>query len=150
MRKSGKRVVGRAEKQQNQAYRNEQVRRLLRKVPQRPSLVSDTDNESGKPRKRSESLDELKKENRNFTYFISFSNLQQNDLRVRDEEYKQAEKMGDMERQKNSTLISQLDELTSINTQLTMQFSDAKRKLISLELVSYFLSFHLNPRSTPN
>ena len=63
--------------------------------------------------------------------------FQQNDLKVRDEEHKQLEKMVDMERQKNSSLISQLDELTSINTQLTMQFSDAKRKLISLELVSW-------------
>jgi hypothetical protein len=61
-------------------------------------------------------------------------------LKIKDQEYKQLEKQLDLERQKMTPLLKQLDELSALNTQLTMQNADAKRRLISLELVSSVIS----------
>jgi myosin heavy subunit len=68
-------------------------------------------------------------------YQAQITNLQ-NDIRVRDEERKHVERQCDIERQKAHSLISKLEELTSSNTQLTMQIAEAKRKLVSLELLN--------------
>ncbi len=61
-------------------------------------------------------------------------------MKIKDQEYKQLEKQLDLERQKMTPLLKQLDELSALNTQLTMQNADAKRRLISLELVSSVIS----------
>lgn len=55
------------------------------------------------------------------------------------------EKLFEAERHKTNSLIKQLDELNHLNTQLTMQNSDAKRRLVSLELVKY--KFYSKKRS---
>ncbi len=58
---------------------------------------------------------------------------------VKDQEYKQLEKLYEAERHKTLTLLKQIDDLNTANSQLSMQNSDAKRRLISLDLVSYFI-----------
>lgn len=54
---------------------------------------------------------------------------------MKEQECKHLEKLLEAERHKTHTLMKQLDEINSINSQLTMQNSDAKRRLVSLELV---------------
>ncbi len=65
-------------------------------------------------------------------------------MKIKDQEYKHLEKQLDLERQKITPLLKQLDELSALNTQLTMQNADAKRRLISLELVSSFYSIGMS------
>ena len=60
---------------------------------------------------------------------------------VKDQEYKQLEKLYEAERHKTLTLLKQIDDLNTANSQLSMQNSDAKRRLISLDLVSFFLLY---------
>jgi hypothetical protein len=60
---------------------------------------------------------------------------------VKDQEYKQLEKLYEAERHKTLTLLKQIDDLNAANSQLSMQNSDAKRRLISLDLVSFFSIF---------
>ncbi len=57
-------------------------------------------------------------------------------MKVREQENKQLEKLIDSEREKTNTFIKQLDELNILNAQLSMQNSDYKRRLISLDLLS--------------
>lgn len=59
---------------------------------------------------------------------------------VKDQEYKQLEKLYEAERHKTLTLLKQIDDLNTANSQLSMQNSDAKRRLISLDLVSFFFA----------
>ena len=60
---------------------------------------------------------------------------------VKDQEYKQLEKLYEAERHKTMTLLKQIEELNAANSQLTMQNNDSKRRLISLDLVSLCLPF---------
>ena len=53
---------------------------------------------------------------------------------------KQLEKLIDSERQKTISFIKQIDELNGLNSQITMQNSDFKRRLISLDLVGVNLT----------
>lgn len=60
-------------------------------------------------------------------------------MRIKEQECKQLEKLLETERNKTCSLIRQIDELNSLNTQLTMQNSDAKRRLVSLDLVTLYM-----------
>ena len=59
-----------------------------------------------------------------------------NDLKVRDQEVKQLEKLVDSERLKTSAYIKQLDDVNNLQSQSTMQVAELKRKLVSLDLLS--------------
>jgi hypothetical protein len=57
-------------------------------------------------------------------------------MKNRENDCKQLEKLFDAERNKTSSLIKQVDELNSLNTQLSMQSSESKRRLVSVELLT--------------
>jgi hypothetical protein len=67
-------------------------------------------------------------------------------VKVREQENKQLEKLMDSERQKTISYIKQVDELNNMNSQLTMQNSDYKRRLISLDLVIFIFFYVLKIR----
>ncbi len=67
-------------------------------------------------------------------------------MKVREQENKQLEKLMDSERQKTISYIKQVDELNNMNSQLTMQNSDYKRRLISLDLVIFIFFYVLKIR----
>ncbi len=71
---------------------------------------------------------------------INFS-LKQNNLKLKNEEVKQMEKLVEANQQKTSTLSSQLDEVNMMNSQLALQNTDAKRRIMSIDLVNkkYYL-----------
>ncbi|CAF0705935.1 unnamed protein product [Brachionus calyciflorus] len=75
-----------------------------------------------------------------YEYEIKILNTQinslQNDLKLKEQEFKQMEKLLENERFKTNALIRQVDELKSSNTDLTMQLSDSKRRLVSLDLLT--------------
>lgn len=60
----------------------------------------------------------------------------QNEIKNKDQECKQLEKLFDTERQKTGNLIKQVDELNSLNTKLSMQNSESKRRQVSVELLT--------------
>ncbi|RNA12422.1 peripheral-type benzodiazepine receptor-associated 1-like [Brachionus plicatilis] len=60
----------------------------------------------------------------------------QNDLRLKDQECTQLEKLLESERKKTNSLIQQIDELKTSNTDLSMQVSDSRRRLVSLDLIN--------------
>jgi acetylglutamate synthase len=76
--------------------------------------------------------------------FISFK---QNNLKCKEEECKQLDKIIDSERYKTKSLIDQIDDLHSTNNQLVTQYSEAKRRLVAFDLVNnktkfdFFFSF---------
>lgn len=57
-------------------------------------------------------------------------------MRLKDQEYIQLERLLESERKKTSSLIQQVDELKTSNTDLSMQLSDCKRRLVSLDLIT--------------
>lgn len=56
-------------------------------------------------------------------------------MKIKEQESKQLEKSIESERTKAISLIKQLEELNAINSQLTMQNAEFKRRLVSLDLV---------------
>lgn len=57
-------------------------------------------------------------------------------MRLRDQEYAQIEKLLESEKKKTSSLLHQIDELKTFNSDLSMQLSDSKRRLVSLDLIT--------------
>lgn len=72
-----------------------------------------------------------------FEYFSNSLKLKQNELRVKEQECKHLEKLLEAERMKTQNLMKQIEDLSNLNSQLSMQNTDAKRRLVSLELVKY-------------
>jgi hypothetical protein len=56
-------------------------------------------------------------------------------MKIKEQESKQLEKSIESERTKAISLIKQLEELNAINSQLSMQNAEFKRRLVSLDLV---------------
>lgn len=56
-------------------------------------------------------------------------------MRNKDQECRHLEKLLEAERAKTHSLMKQLEELSGANSHLTMQNSDAKRRLVTLDLV---------------
>ncbi len=63
-------------------------------------------------------------------------------MKIKEQDCKQLEKTIDTERNKALMLVKQLEELNNVNSQLTIQNAEYKRRLVSLDLVS--LSAKLN------
>lgn len=57
-------------------------------------------------------------------------------MRLKDQEYIQIEKLLESEKRKTSSLLHQIDELKTSNSDLSMQLSDLKRRLVSLDLIT--------------
>lgn len=57
-------------------------------------------------------------------------------MKIKEQECRHLEKTIENERLKALNLVKQLEELNTINSQLTMQNSEYKRRLVSLDLVN--------------
>ena len=57
-------------------------------------------------------------------------------MKIKEQDCKQLEKTIDTERNKALMLVKQLEELNNVNSQLTIQNADYKRRLVSLDLVN--------------
>lgn len=68
---------------------------------------------------------------------LFFKKIKRNDVRVLEQENKQLEKVIESERQKTLSYIKQVDELNNQQTTQTMQNSEYKRRLVSLDLVNF-------------
>lgn len=66
---------------------------------------------------------------------MDINDEQQNEVRIKEQEYRHLEKLLDAERLKTQNLMKQLEEMSSMNSQLSLQNSEAKRRLVTLELV---------------
>jgi hypothetical protein len=62
-------------------------------------------------------------------------------MKIKEQESKQLEKSIESERTKAISLIKQLEELNAINSQLTMQNAEFKRRLVSLDLVINYIFY---------
>lgn len=58
-------------------------------------------------------------------------------MRIKEQDCKQLEKTIDTERNKALMLVKQLEELNNVNSQLTIQNAEYKRRLVSLDLVGF-------------
>ena len=57
-------------------------------------------------------------------------------MKIKEQDCKQLEKTIDTERNKALMLVKQLEELNNVNSQLTIQNAEYKRRLVSLDLVN--------------
>lgn len=60
---------------------------------------------------------------------------------MKEEEFQNLEKLIEIERLKTTTLVKQINDLNTINIQLNMQNSEAKSRLVTLDLVIYMNLF---------
>jgi len=65
----------------------------------------------------------------------------QKGLKIKEEEFENLEKLIEIERLKTTKLMNQIDDLNCINIQLNMQNSEAKSRLVTLDLVSFSVFF---------
>ncbi len=63
--------------------------------------------------------------------------MKQKGLKIKEDEFQNLEKLIEIERLKTVTLVKQIDDLKCINVQLNMQNTEAKSRLVTLDLVSY-------------
>jgi hypothetical protein len=67
----------------------------------------------------------------------------QKGLKIKEEEFENLEKLIEIERLKTTKLMNQIDDLNCINIQLNMQNSEAKSRLVTLDLVSFSVFFQI-------
>ena len=60
---------------------------------------------------------------------------------MKEEEFQNLEKLIEIERLKTTTLVKQINDLNTINIQLNMQNSEAKSRIVTLDLVIYMNLF---------